>query len=42
MKGSVDNAEPFTLKHVIKGFTELAITVMDQENEGYTLSVNDN
>ena len=34
MKGSVDNAEPFTLKRVIKGFTELAIIVMDQEVEG--------
>jgi hypothetical protein len=34
MKGSVDNAEPFTLKDCIKGFTELGIIVMDQEVEG--------
>ena len=35
MKGSVNNAEPFTLKHVIKGITELAIIVMDQKVEGF-------
>jgi hypothetical protein len=31
MKGSVDNAETFTLKDCIKGITKLVIIVMDQE-----------
>ena len=35
MAGSVSHAKAFTLKHVIKGFTELAIMVMDQEVEGF-------